>query len=152
MKNKEFYKDEIYEVACKRDCFAVNKKTGDVMRCKYTICHDCLFNYLKGFSNCNNCDERAIEWLEQEHIEPILNDVEKRYLEAVIRPFKDRVKKLKKSEIFKDYAELYINVASMIDPATDDFCLPVFGKNDAYLGMEYDKEYTIVELGLFEDE
>ena len=154
MKNKEFYKDEIYEIACRRDCFAVNKKTGDVMRCKYTMCHDCLFNYLKGFSNCNNCDERAMEWLEQEHVEPILNDVEKRYLEAVLMPFKNRVLYVAKVvSNNSDKAYLEICIESLLEKTRrEGIFLPFFHPEKMYVGMEKNRQYTIEELGLFADE
>ena len=154
MKNKEFYKDEIYEVACKRDCFAVNKKTGDVMRCKYTICHDCLFNYLKGFSNCNNCDERAMAWLEQEHTEPLLTGKEKQYLEGVIRPFKDRVLYVAKVvSINSDKAYLEIRIKSLFgENHREGIFLPFFHPEKMYVGMEENRQYTIEELGLFADE
>lgn len=147
MKNKEFYKDEIYEVACRRDRFAVNKATKKIDGCLEILCGNCLFH-----SSRDSCARRALDWLEQEHIEPILTDEEKQYLEAVIRPFKDRAKSVTKHPLRNDYAWLYIDVACLAISASDGFSLPAFGKNDAYLGMKFDKKYTIEELGLFEDE
>lgn len=154
MKNKEFYKDEIYEAACKRDTFAVNKKTGGVMRCEYTMCYDCVFNNRSEFLACANCDERAIEWLEQEHIEPVLNDVEKRYLEAVLMPFKNRVLYVAKViSNTSDKSFLEIRITSLFgENRREGIFLPFFHPKKMYLGMEENRRYTIEELGLFTDE
>ena len=76
---------------------------------------------------------------------PILDDVEKCYLEGVLRPFKDKVKGIKKNQ--NKYGQwIYIEVKE------DWFGLPYFEKDTMYKGMELDKEYTLQELGLFEDE
>lgn len=146
MKNREYYKNEIYEVACRRDRFAVNKMTKEIAGCLELSCSDCLFNP----GGCD-CGERALAWLEKEHIEPILNGVEKQYLETVIKPFKDRAIGVTKYKLSDNYAWLYIDVAGVTEATFDGFSLPAFRKDDAYLGMEYDKKYTLEELGLFED-
>lgn len=73
----------------------------------------------------------------------ILDDVERRYLSTVIRPFKNRVKYITKRSIMdrkKEY--IYIHV-------TDDcICLPCFRKGSMYKGMEIDRNYSFEELGL----
>lgn len=153
MKNKEFYKDEIYEVACKRDVFAVNKKTGEVMRCACAKCYDCVFDNHRKFPTCTDCNERAMAWLEQEHIEPILNDAEKRYLENVIRPFKNRVKFIRKNVTTNKCAYICIDLYLYDDSGDlDFFSLPYFDDEKMYTGMEKEKCYTLEELGLFTDE
>lgn len=76
---------------------------------------------------------------------PILDDVEKRYLEGVLRPFKDKVNFIEKQN---NNIGCYI----VIDLEEDTFYLPYFEKDTMYKGMELDKEYTLQELGLFEDE
>lgn len=152
MKNKEFYKDEIYEVACKRDVFAVNKKTGEVMRCACAKCYDCVFDNHRKFRTCTDCNERAMAWLEQEHIEPLLKDKEKRYIENVIRPFKNRVKGVVKNKTTTGYEYLNFIVVSLDKTRTDSFGLPLFNCNTAYLGMELGKWYMPEKLGLFADE
>ena len=147
MKNREYYKDEIYAVACQRDRFAVNRLTKKIEGCFELSCKDCLFNP----AGCD-CGERALRWLEQEHVEPLLNDAERQYLEAVIRPFKDRAIGVTKYKFSNDYAWLYIDVAGVTESTFDGFSLPAFRKDSAYLGMKFDKEYTLEELGLFENE
>lgn len=152
MKNKEFYKDEIFEVACKRGIFAVNKKTGEVMRCKYTKCRDCVFDYLEKYPTYTSCDDRAMAWLEQEHTEPVLDDVEKRYLEAVLMPFQNRVLYVAKV-IFtnSDKAFLEIRIKSFFgENDREGIFLPYFHPKKMYVGMEENRRYTIEELGLFE--
>lgn len=79
---------------------------------------------------------------------PILDKVEKRYLENLLRPFKDRVVYVNKTESL-DKQEEYLNIC--LDEEDDDCIdLPYFKKNTMYKGMEAEKEYTLKELGLFE--
>lgn len=75
---------------------------------------------------------------------PILDKVEKRYLENLLRPFKDMVKYIEKIRYQKEY--LYI----CLDKDDDCITLPYFKKNTMYVGMEPEKEYSLKELGLFE--
>ena len=147
MKNKEFYKDEIFEVACKRDRFALNKTTKEIDCCLEMNCCDCLFD-----SSHYCCGSLAMKWLEEEHVEPLLTGKEKRYLENVLRPFRDRVERITKMKFLDDYEFLNFYVKSLGGFGTDSFDLPVFKLNTAYLGMEQDKWYTPEELGLFADE
>nr|DAW91324.1 MAG TPA: PROTEIN I, ELECTRON TRANSPORT [Bacteriophage sp.] len=72
----------------------------------------------------------------------ILDEAEKRYLKAVIRPFKDKIIYISKEIDFS--REYYI----YIDLDDDSICLPNFKKGTMYNGMEEDKEYTLKELGL----
>ena len=85
-------------------------------------------------------------WLEQEYKPPILDDVEKAYLSAVIKPFRKRIEYIKKMN------STYANGCQFlcITPADDlfCFCLPVFEKGTMYKGMEAHKKYTLEELGL----
>lgn len=76
---------------------------------------------------------------------PILDKVEKRYLEGVLRPFKDKVNFIKKQNNNIGY---YI----VIDLEEDTLYLPYFEEGTMYKGMELKKEYTLQELGLFEDD
>ena len=72
----------------------------------------------------------------------ILDEAEKRYLKAVIRPFKDKIRRISKETGFD--GEYYI----YIDLDDDSISLPNFKKGTMYNGMEDDKEYTLKELGL----
>lgn len=82
-------------------------------------------------------------WLEQEYKPPILNDVEKAYLSAVIKPFRDRVKYITKY-IYPAKEEYLLIV--MCNGERMSF--PTFKKETMYKGMQVYKEYTLEELGL----
>lgn len=72
---------------------------------------------------------------------PILDDIEKRYLSNVIKPFRNRVKYIAK---YEDCGKelIYINLEY------EEISLPYFEPNTMYKGMELDKGYTLEELGL----
>lgn len=95
-------------------------------------------------TNCDECKKRLREWLLEEAKEPILDDVEKKYLSAVIKPFRSRVKYIVKI-ISCDEFEQCIEIAFY-----NGYCtyLPYFKANTMYKGMEVNKEYSLEELGL----
>lgn len=73
----------------------------------------------------------------------ILDKVEKRYLSAVIKPWRDRVILIAKTSFNmgkKERLSITIN--------GDDIYLPEFDPNTMYQGMELDRGYTLEELGL----
>ena len=73
----------------------------------------------------------------------ILDEVEKRYLRNVIRPFRDRIKYICKSvSDFGKYEYIKANLCN------DTLVLPDFKPNTMYKGMKTDKQYTLEELGL----
>lgn len=82
-------------------------------------------------------------WLEQEYKPPILNDVEKAYLSAVIKPFRDRVKYITKY-IYPAKEEYLLIV--MYNGERMSF--PTFKKETMYKGMKVYEEYTLEDLGL----
>lgn len=84
-------------------------------------------------------------WLEEEYKPNILDDVEKAYLSAVIKPFRKDIEYIVKFKRYSDKKE-YIYMTMKKD---DDYCaLPVFEKGTMYKGMEVNKRYTLKELGL----
>ena len=73
----------------------------------------------------------------------ILDEAEKRYLKAVIRPFRARMKYIMKEDI--NYAtKEYIR----IDLGREMINLPKFDSGSMYKGMKLNKGYTLEELGL----
>lgn len=80
----------------------------------------------------------------KEEDKPILDEVEKKYLKAVIKPFKDRIVSISKEE--NNNEDCFI----CIELRDDVLCLPYFKENTMYRGMELDKKYTLKELGLDE--
>lgn len=76
----------------------------------------------------------------------ILDDVEKRYLKGVIRPFRDRVKYIKKF-VFPTCSSM-IEIGIERDNGTWHINLLPFETKDMYKNMEDNKAYTTEELGL----
>lgn len=78
----------------------------------------------------------------------ILDDAEKKYLSAVIKPFRDRIKYIGKGFVddWVDYARCYIYI--VCTDANDDMTFPAFREIDMYKGMEINRKYTLKELGL----
>ena len=79
---------------------------------------------------------------------PILDDIEKEYLSAVIKPFRKHIITIRKIEYYKyEYIEIVIY-------RTDEgascgvISFPYFNKGKMYKGMEINKEYALKELGL----
>ena len=72
----------------------------------------------------------------------ILDEEEKKYLSAVIKPFKDRITYIRKVRGSMEFIE--INVKHEI------INLPYFKANAMYKGMKLNEEYTLKELGLDE--
>lgn len=72
---------------------------------------------------------------------PILDEKEKEYLSAVIKPFRDKVKCISKVFPLDECIKIAIRGSSTI-------IFPYFKKGTMYKGMEIDKEYTLKELGL----
>ena len=90
-------------------------------------------------------------WLKQEHIEikrQILTDKERKYLEAVCRPFRDRVKGISKMVIdhMYDPPDYYIVIRFVNEQF--DMYFPSFDVSAMYKCMEENKWYTPMELGL----
>ena len=80
-------------------------------------------------------------WLDMEHVEPILDDAEKRYLAGVIRPFRDSVRGIEKAENLP-----YEMIC--IDTKYRYMVFPPFDKGTMYKGMKTGWRYTLEELGL----
>lgn len=98
---------------------------------------------IKGYG-FQSCTDAILIWMAQPYKEQILDEVERKYLSDVIRPFRKKVKHIaiwdtcngsKQFVHIKLYDEDCIN-------------LPNFKPNAMYKGMELHKEYTLEELGL----
>lgn len=73
----------------------------------------------------------------------ILDEKEKEYLSAVIRPFRDRVEYIKKISGDREYISVLLEDG-------DGVVFPYFEKGTMYEGMEADKKYTLKALRLDE--
>ena len=109
----------------------IEKYKDDILNTELTHINCCV-NHLnnKGicFKNCKECKKEAMKWLLEEAKEPILDDVEKKYLSAVIKPFRSRVKYIVKI-ISCDEFEQCIEIAFY-----NGYCtyLPYFKANTMY--------------------
>ena len=82
-------------------------------------------------------------WLEQEYKPPILDDIEKTYLSAVIKPFRKDVECIVKYMFSEEKEFLAICLHN-----GEEITLPIFIRRTMYKGMKSRKEYTLEELGL----
>ena len=97
----------------------------------------------------NICPYRIIDLLngDDEIIKkPILDDIERKYLSNVIKPFRDKVTSVIKYEsgIYEYIVIRYRSIEEHI--GTVHF--PPFKKGTMYKGMEVDKEYNLEDLRL----
>lgn len=89
-----------------------------------------------------NYTSSILEWMAQEYKQKLLNNVEKKYLSEVIRPFRKEVIAIEKLETYT--GEEYI----LILFKDDGMHFPSFKKGRMYKGMKLEKRYTPEELGL----
>lgn len=145
MKNKEFWKDTIYNIFCEGGVVAIDRSTQEPRPCSYADCEQCLFG------GDDKCADGLRKWLEQEHIEPILSDEEKRYLESVLHPFRERVKFIVKNR--ENMHHEYLSMIVVTDYNDNEMItymdFPYFERETMYIGMEPNMEYTLAELRLF---
>ena len=130
MLNIEMYKDNIENhinvCGLYREIYKI--KNGE-------YAHDCC-------GNCDKCYDECISWLAEESKEPVLDEVERKYLSDVIKPFGHRVSYIVKRMNGSGY---YI---AIILNNFDVMNLPYFTRNTMYKGMTVDKQYKLKELGL----
>ena len=86
--------------------------------------------------------DSILEWMAQEYKQKLLDNVEKKYLSEVIRPFRKEVIAIEKLETYT--GEEYI----LILFKDDGMHFPCFKKDTRYKGLELEKRYAPEELGL----
>lgn len=138
MLNKEKYAKEIVELSIMDAGIAL--KDNKPVSCRGLDCKEC--DRSDGTGNCS-LDE-LFGWANSEYKEPILTEEEKAYLSAVIKPFRDEVRCIKKL-YDGEWAEEYICICIEQSSSTN---LPRFDEETMYQGMENGREYTLEELGL----
>ena len=82
-------------------------------------------------------------WLEQEYKPPILDDVEKAYLSAIIKPFRKDVAYIEKCIFSMDTDYVLISMKN-----NETVNLPNFRRKSMYTGMKESRRYTLEDLGL----
>lgn len=129
MKNFEKYKQEVYESIAVCNSGALLDHAG--------IKIDNL--------DYREIKKRLVVWLLQEYKGPILDDVEKAYLNSVIKPFRRKVNYITKIEVY-DSNKCFIRITVNI---TEHVNLPYFNtESDMYRGLMSFRSYTPKELGL----
>lgn len=124
-------------------------------------CANCAFHYVMcrswGPSWVKHKNLYSDNFLDQEieiEIKDVLDEVEKKYLKSIIRPFKDRVeyieKKINMNCTGSTFYYIIIATKSVVnDNIMEITALPYFNlESKMYEGMELNKEYTLKELGL----
>ena len=86
--------------------------------------------------------DKGPTYIEDIVIPQILDESERQYLSAVIRPFRDQVRSITKNPNLNGKEEYIV-----IDIGFQMF-FPDFESNTMYKGMDLGKEYTLEELGL----
>lgn len=87
MLNIEKYKNEI-----------INSTHADLNCCVHS---DIL--HIRCIAKCSECKKSVVEWLLEEYKEHILDDAERKYLTAVIKPFREKIEYIRKNKsAYKD--------------------------------------------------
>ena len=94
--------------------------------------------------NCRKCCLKNIEWLNQEYKNQIIDDVERKYLTAVIKPFRKKISYIRKSKDVSN-GKKYIKI-ELCDGDTMYF--PYLANDEMYKGMKLDRNYTLEEIWL----
>ncbi len=90
----------------------------------------------------------TMNWLCAEYKEPILDDVEREYLKAVCKPFRNKMGSVQKyNDRIKGTSQFLFIILE-----NERFSLPSFKKGTMYKNMELYKPYTLEELGITYDD
>lgn len=89
----------------------------------------------------------TFRWLFEEYEEPVLDNVERKYLSEVIKPYKNKVAFIAKSKDAYE-AKYFISIVVNGNYGREAIHLPWFKENTMYKGMKIGKRYTLKELGI----
>ena len=87
----------------------------------------------------------------EEYKEPILDEEEKKYLSAVIKPFMDRVVYIRKVKVGEcnQFISIKVKRYDYDEEDSNEYIeLPYFREDTMYVNMEVGKKYNLEELGL----
>nr|DAT55015.1 MAG TPA: hypothetical protein [Caudoviricetes sp.] len=125
----------------------IEKYKEAILNSPQTIINCCVKDLIKHgerCEDCRECKERVMKWLLEECKETILDDVEKKYLSAVIKPFRKNVSYIEK---IHSKVDTYDYICVRVNRCEIMF-FPKFEENTMYKGMELGRKYTLEELGL----
>ena len=108
----------------------------------------CLGGTVFGRFTLDLKDLNATDW--EIYHEPILDEEERKYLSAVIKPFRDRLVYIKKvRDLTNSFEYITIRIASVVyRDSWSDIDFPYFKANSMYKNMKLNKNYTLAELEL----
>ena len=126
MKNIEKYRDELLE--------------------RVNVCN--WYDYFNSdddcVQDCKSCEERFVKWLFEDSEEPVLDDVEREFLSATIKPFRKMIAYIVKDQDFDDGKQC---IRSILQNG-DGMRFPYFDDDTMYKGRKKFRNYTLEELGL----
>ena len=100
--------------------------------------------------DCEECQKKCIEWMYSEYKEEILSDDEKDIIKSiikVIRKLEREVNYVYKSECRNGDCFIRISFRNIVTGRLELMDLPYLN-NDMFKGMEYEKKYSLEELGI----
>ena len=115
----------------------------------------CLSKAIKEvyIDRCKDKSITMLEWLCEEYKEPILDEEERKYLSAVIKPFRNRIVSIAKIKDWIDensnleVVEIVLKLPNKYQ-GLEYVQLPYFEKDTMYKNMKANKRYTLEEVGL----
>ena len=146
MKNGQKYAKEINQMVNQDyfECSLWSVRNGK--RASEDCCHiPESFDPVSGRDKfCKKCLCESLEWLNQEYKNPIIDDVEREYLSAVIKPFRKKISYIRKrKDLTKGRKYIQIEFCD-----GDTMYFPYLSNDAMYKAMELDRNYTLEELWL----
>lgn len=142
-----------------RDLTKEQYKKWELQNCRVgAICEECIFSFANCICEHNKCwiknkDLLSDKFLNQEiEVEgEILTESEREYLSAVIKPFRDVITYIVKSEVESVLGNNY-NFITIKMCGGDSIILPMFPTGKYYKNMEAYKDYTLKELEIYDND
>lgn len=123
----------------------IKKETG-IWGCDCYVCINALFD--QGLFNSIKWEDDEPTLIKDIYDPQILDDIEREYIEFVLKPFHEEVSYVEKlvDDLIDDgsYSKEYLYV-KLHD---GEFIFPDFDSGKMYIGMEIDKKYKLDELGI----
>lgn len=149
---------KIKEIA--KEVYTIGHKIGNCKGCPFENLEECNFVHCSGSATL----ESVTAQIEREYTKhknflkiienyeipvPVLDEIEKKYLTNVLRPFARKCDEIKIKKILSCSGDKeYLHVSFVGIGCGDCLDFPYFSKNTMYKNMELGKYYTLEELDL----